>query len=249
MGAYLTRWQNLKQAFETEAQKKRPLETTKTLLGTAAKSSGVTPILKDIETALAKKERKPLEQALNKLNVARSSYGKFLSLEQAKFQDDPVVWKAYHSLIIGLQDIEVDLAAAAKSLQEAKSSDQKGIEFFGLEGDLKGALVAAKAKLAPFATLEKKYGLLKKADATVKAAETYTKAAARTQAKEARVALELFKVECKKCADELDKVLKLEKEAKFHAALQSYHDAMKNLAVVQRIDGQIAKLKAMEAGA
>jgi bacterioferritin-associated ferredoxin len=246
MGVYLDRWQQLTQTFETDANKKRPLETVKkALIGTVAKSSGVTPVLKDIEAALEKKQRKPLEQAINKLMVQRSSYCLFLGKEQAQYPHGDDIWMAYQALIKGLEKIEMDAGAEAKALQEEKGG-KPGIEFFALEGDLKGTLAAAKKGLTPHAALEKKYGLLKKADASLKEAEAYTKAAARTQYKEAREALESFKTECGHCVTELAKVLDKEKEANFHKELQSYHDAMKALSVLARINAQINNLKKLE---
>ena len=250
MGAYVTRWEQLKQDFETESNQKRPLDTVKNaLLGTVAKASGVTPVLKDVDSALQKKERKPLEQAINKLMVQRSSYCTFLAKEQAKYDHGGDIWMAYQGLIKGLEKIEKDAGDAAKALQEAKSPNQKGIEFFALEGDIKGTIVAAKKSLGPYAALEMKYALLKKSEAAVKLAETYTKTAARTQAKEARQALEAFKIACKKCADELANVLAAEKDPGFHKALQAYHGAMKALSTLARVDAQIKNLKAMEADA
>ena len=53
MGVYVTRWEQLKKDFEQESNQKRPLETVKkALIGTISKSSGVTPVLKDVDSAL-----------------------------------------------------------------------------------------------------------------------------------------------------------------------------------------------------
>jgi hypothetical protein len=240
----------LKKNFETTTGAKRPQETVKkALVGTVAKASGITPVLKDVDTAIEKKERKPLEQALNKLMVARSAYCTFLSQEQKKYnpmQDDTqqAVWAAYRDLIMGVQKIESDAADQAKTLQETKGAGQ-AIQFFALEGDVKGTVVAAKKGLAPYAALDKKYNLLKASEGAVRQAEAYTKAAARTQVKEAIAALQSFKDEAKKCYEALAKVLPLEKDAGFLKALQAYHDAMKALASVGRVDAQIKNLKAM----
>jgi hypothetical protein len=250
MAIFLPRWEKLKKDFETETNQSRPQEKVKiALIGSISKSSGITPVLKDIDSALDKKERKPLEQAINKLMVQRSSYCTFLANEQKQYDHGGDIWMSYQGLIKGLEKIEKDAGDAAKGLQEAKSPGKQGIEFFALEGDLKGTLAAAKKGLTPYGALEKKYGLLKKADASVKLAETYTKTAARTQPKEAREALEAFQKECKKCADELAKVLNVEKDPGFHKALQSYHDAMKALSNLARIDAQIKNLKVMEQSA
>lgn len=256
MGKYVKEWEKLKEDFEATTGAKRPKETGRDYDSGAAvaKASGITPVLKDVDTALEKKQRLPLEQALNKLMVARSSYVTFLMKEQKQFNPmddgDLPMWTAYKDLYMGIQGIEDKASQEAKTLQEQKSPGQEAIIWFGLEGDLKGTIAAAKKALAPFATLEKKHGVLKKADASVKAAETYTAAAARTKAKEARVALELFKTEAAKCATELDKIAKAiteKKEADAKKAVESFHNAMKALSTLPRVDAQIKNLKSMEA--
>jgi hypothetical protein len=57
MGVYLAEWDKLKKAFETDTNRARPKETVqKALIGTVAKSSGITPALKDVESALARRK-------------------------------------------------------------------------------------------------------------------------------------------------------------------------------------------------
>ena len=78
----------------------------KFLIGTVQKSSGVTPILKEVDTALEKKQRTPLEQSLNKLMVARSTYCTFLTSQQSAFApgkptEDLAIWTEYRNLIKG----------------------------------------------------------------------------------------------------------------------------------------------------
>lgn len=253
--SYLARWEKLKADFEANTGKARPKEETKKfLVGTVQKSSGVTPILKEVDTALEKKQRTPLEQSLNKLMVARSSYCTFLTSQQGTFApgkptEDLAIWTEYRDLIKGLEAIETDASKDAKSLQEAKSPNKEGILWLSIEGDLKGTIEAAKKQLKAFDALEKKAAVLKKADAAVKATEDYTKAAARTQAAEARTALDKFKIEATKCATELDKIAKAATDGGFKKAVTSFHDAMKALGVSARVDAQIKNLKAMEATA
>jgi hypothetical protein len=249
---YVARWEKLKKDFETASQAKRPMLKVKDAdAGIVAKSSGITPVLKDIDTALQKKERKPLEQAINKLMVVRGPYATLLAKEAGKYSDwneDPsfeAISTAFRDFMMGLQKLEVDAAADAKKLQVAKGAAE-GIEFFALEGDVKGTVSTAKKALAKFAALEKKHNLLKLSDAAVKQAEIYTKSAARTQVKEARQALVNFKTEAKKCADALAKVLKLETDKEFLKALTSYQSAMHSICSLPRIDAQIKNLIAME---
>ncbi|HEX3745910.1 MAG TPA: hypothetical protein VHW09_18340 [Bryobacteraceae bacterium] len=251
MANYLKRWEDLKKAFESTTNQQRPKEVKKKIiLGTVQQASGLTPVLKTVDAALEKKQRAPLEQALNKLFQVRGTYATFLMGEQKKFLNDPddpemVVWIAYKDLIFGIQKIEEDASKDAKALQEAKGGET-GITWLSLEGDIKGTVQAAKKLFAPFAAQEKKNKLLCKADGAVKAAETYTKAAARTQAADARKALELFKKEAKEGADDLAKVLNAEKDPAYKKAIQSFHDAMKAISTLARIDAQIKNLQDME---
>ena len=249
---YVARWEQLKKDFETIINAKRPmLKVNDADAGVVTKSSGITPVLKDIDTALQKKERKPLEQAINKLMVVRGPYATLVAKEAGKYSDwnaDPsheAISTAYRDFQMGLQKLEIDAAADAKKLQVTKGAAE-GIEFFALEGDVKGTVSAAKKGLAKFAALEKKHNLIKLSDAAVKQAEIYTKTAARTEVKDAKQALINFKAEAKKCADALAKVLKLETDKEFLKALTSYHDAMHAISILARIDAQIKNLTAME---
>jgi hypothetical protein len=253
---YLAIWEQLKKDFEKTTGNARPKETTKkVLLGTVQKASGISPILKDVDSALQKQERTPLEQSLNKLFAARGAYVTFLNQEQKQFLNDPadpelIVWKAYHALIFGLQKIETDAAGDAKKLQAKKSPGKVSIEWLSLEGDLKGTITTAKNDLSKFSSLEKKHNILKKADLTLKDTEKYTKAAARTEYKDAREALLSFQTDAKKCAGDLKTILSAEKsDANFTKALQKFHDAMAALASSARVAAQINNLKAAEQGA
>ncbi len=218
--------------------------------GVVAKSSGITPVLKDIDTALGKKERKTLERAINKLMVVRGPYATLLAKEAGKYSnwgDDPSfegISTAFRAFMMGLQQLEVDAGADAKKLQEKKGAAE-GIEFFALEGDFKGTVAAAKKEFAKFAALEKKHGLIKAADAAVKQAEIYTKTAARTEVNAARQALVNFKAEAKKCADAWAKVLKLETDKEFLKVLTKQQNAMQAMSNLARIDAQIKKLNEM----
>jgi hypothetical protein len=251
VGVYLKRWEQLKADFEKTTGTNRPKEKQATIIGTIQKSSGLTPVIKDVEAALEKKQRTPLEKALNKLFVTRGTYATFLMNEQKKFVNDPsdpdmIVWTAYRDLTFGIQHIEQDAAKEAAKLQEEKGGGKVAIQWLSLEGDIKGTVQAAKKAFASYAAQEKKNKLLEKSEGAVKAAEAYTKAAAHTKYKEAREALELFKKEAKKCSDECAKVLSAEKDAGYKKGVQSHHDAMKALSVLARIDAQIKNLQDAE---
>lgn len=248
MGVYLTRWEKLKTDFETNANKKRPLETVKkALVGTIEKSSGITPVVKAIDAALEKKQRVPLEKALNDLMAVRSTYCSFLTKEQTPHLHDPndpdlTIWTAYRDLIKGIEKLEMDGAEAAKKLQETKGAGAS-ITWMGLEGDVKGTVAKAKKDFEKFSAQEKKNGLLKKADGALKAAKAYTEAAARTNFGAAKVALETFKVEAKKCADACATVAHAEHDGPYKTAVESYEKGMRDLSTASRIDAQIRNLQ------
>jgi hypothetical protein len=248
MGVYLSRWEKLKKDFETNSNLKRPQETVKkALIGTVAKSSGLTPIMKDIDSALEKKQRTPLEKALNQLMATRSTYCTFLMEEQKHYLNDPndpdlTIWTAYRNLIFGIQKLEEDGAAAAKTLQEAKGGGES-ITWFGLEGDVKGTVEKAKKDFGPFAAQEKKNLVLKKADPALKAAKAYTEAAAKTNFLAAKGALLNFKVEAKKCADAVGIVAGKETDANYKKVLVAFQNAMQALSVSARVDTQIQNLQ------
>lgn len=77
----------------------------------------------------------------------------------------------------------------------------------------------------------------------MQALQTYTKVATRTQVKVALDTLESLQKECKKCADELEKVVKLEKDQGFKTALESYRKSMADTGAWSRLLLQIKNLK------
>lgn len=247
--SYVARWEQLKKDFEKASGLNRPKQTKDTIVGTIQKASGITPVLKEVDAAIAKKQRTPLAQALNKFFAVRGPYVTFLQNEMKQYLDDLEMATAFKDLMVGLGKIDVDAAAELKKFQEAKSPGKVAIEFLQIEGDVKGTVAAAKKDLAPFAAIEKKHKILAKADAAVKDAEKYTKAAAKTEYKNAREALVSFKANSKKCAEDVAKIISAENDANFKKAAQKFHDAMKAFSVVQRVDGQIKKLQEAEAAA
>jgi hypothetical protein len=246
MGVYVTRWEKLKKKFETDTQISRPKEAIVKALGvTIEKSSGITPVLKEIDAAIEKKQRLPLEKALNNLFKVRSSYASFLIKEQSLYQDDPVIWQGYKNFIMGIQKLEEDGAHEAKSLQEAKSTGP-AVTWMGLEGDLKGTLEKAKKDFSSYPLQEIKNGMIKKADPALKAAKAYTEAAAHSNYAAAVKALQDFKVEACKCGDAANKQAGKE-TGKYKDALASYGKAMRDLGNAARVDAQIRNLQQAQA--
>lgn len=247
--SYAARWELLKKTFEKNTGLERPKLTKDTLIGTVQKASGITPVLKDIDTAIAKKQRTPLAQAIAKFMAVRGPYVEILMKETGHLMasNDDELAAAYVKLQSGLQQIAVDASAELKAVQEAKTPNAVAVEFLEIEGDVKATIATAKKDLAPFAALEKKHKVLANADATLKETEKYTKAAARMEYTAAVVALTKFKMAAKKAAEDLAKVVAAEKSNdKFTTAVQKFQKAMKDFSGVQRVDQQIAKLLAAE---
>jgi len=249
--SYVSQWEKLKKDFENATGSERPKQTKETIFGTIQKASGITPVLKDLDSAIAKKERAPIAQAITKFLAARGPYVEMLMKEtgHAMVNDDLALATAYKDLQTGLGKISVDAGKELNTLQEAKSPGKTAIPFFEIEGDVKATIATAKKDLAAFAALEKKHKVLATADAALKETEKYTKAAARTEYKEAADALIKFKVLAKKCAEDLGKPLAAEKaNDKFVTAVQKFQKGMKDFSAVSRVEQQITLLKKLEQG-
>jgi hypothetical protein len=247
--SYAARWEQLKKDFEKNTGLARPKLTKDTLIGMVQKATGITPVLKDLDTAIAKKQRAPLAQAITKFMTVRGPYVEMLMKETGHLMasDDDELATAYTKLQSGLQQIAVAASAELKNVQEAKAPGAVAVEFLEIEGDIKATIATAKKDLAAFAALEKKHKVLATADAALKETEKYTKAAARMEYKVAVDALTKFKVAAKKAAEDLAKVLAAEKSSdKFTAGVQKFQKAMKDFSGVQRVDQQIVKLQAAE---
>jgi hypothetical protein len=250
LGKYVAEWQKIKANFEAEANMKRPQESVKkAIIGTVQKASGLTPALQEIDTALEKKERVTLERALNKYHSVQEPYVSFVKKEMMTYdsitQEDVV--KAYAKFMREMLMIEQKVADEAKALQEAKSPGAAAIQWLFLEADVKGTVEKAKKGLGAFAALEKKYQLVKKADPAIKAAEDYTKAAARTEVANALKALKDFQAKATACAKACDPALKdkdVQKLDAYKTAVTSFQSAMSSLAS-SRVATQIKNLEAM----
>lgn len=252
MGKYVKQWQAIKAKFEQDANIKRPTETVKkAIIGTVQKSSGLTPVLQEIDDALEKKQRYPLEKALNKYHSVQEPYVAFVRQEMSKYPADQYedVALAFATYMREMLGIEQKVAADAKALQQEKSGGGAAIEWLFLEADVKGTVEKAKKDFAAFPALEKKFGLLKKAEPALKAAQDYTKAAARTEVNNALAALKDFQVKAVACAKGCDPALAdadAKKQPKYITAVQSYQTAMRSL-TTSRAATQIKNLEAAQA--
>lgn len=252
MGKYVKQWQAIKAKFEADAKIKRPKEsTTKAMLFTVSKASGLTPALEDIDKALDKKERLTLEKAMNKYHQVQEPYVSFVRSEMKKYDpdtDEDVVL-AFGTFMREMLGIEIDVAKDAKALQEAKGgTGTDGIKWLFLEADVKATIEKSKKDFAAFAALEKRFNLIKKGDPAIKAAQDYTKAAARTEVANAIKALKDFQVKARDCAKGCDpaindKEVQLKKNEKYMEAVKSFQKAMNDLASA-RAATQLKELEA-----
>jgi hypothetical protein len=249
--SYVSRWEQLKKDFEKATGSERPKQTKETIFGTIQKASGITPVLKDLDAAIAKKQRAPIAAAITKFLAARGPYVEMLMREtsDAMVKDDLPLATAYKEFQTGLGKISVDAGKELNDLQEAKSPGKTAVPFFEIEGDVKATIATAKKDLAAFSALEKKHKVLATADVALKETEKYTKAAARTEYKEAAEALTKFKAAAKKCAEDLEKAVTAEKaNDKFVTAVKKFQKGMKDFSAVSRVDKQITLLKTAEEG-
>jgi hypothetical protein len=247
--SYVARWEQLKKDFEKTTGLERPKLVKDSIIGTIQKASGITPVLKDLDSAIAKKQRAPIAQAITKFMTVRGPYVEILMKEtgHCMANDDDVLAMAYTKLQSGLQKIAADASEELKSVQEAKSPGTVAVDLLEIEGDIKATIATAKKDLTAFAALEKKHKVIATADTALKEAEKYTKAAARIEYATAVDALTKFKAAAKKAAEDLGKVITAEKSSdKFTTAVTKFQKAMKDFSTVQRVDQQITKLQEAE---
>ncbi len=251
MGKYVKEWEAIKAKFEASAGIKRPTETVKNaMLGDLKKASGLTPMLQEIDTALEKKQRAPLEKALNRYHNMQEPYVAFLRTEMKKYSpdtDEDIVL-AFGNFMREMLGIEDKVSADAKALQEEKSPGATAIKWLFLEADVKGTIDKAKKDFIPYAAFEKRFGLVKKSEPAFESVQKYTKAAARTEVANALKALKEFQANAKACATACNTALH-DKEAlkveKYIDAVKSYQSAMSSLATASRTEAQVKNLEAM----
>lgn len=220
MAGILADWEQIKRDFaqgvateiKTGSISQDYADAIKKLLTT---DTGLTPALKDIDTAIAKKERKTAMTGLTKLHMViekiRKPIDDLISLggnkatdqekvfKQSKDPVDKMKLKMLNDLVEtiftykqGILKLETTVAKAIEKVQEQKGPTGKKIDIISLEGDMKGALEVFKNAIKPFVNEEKTHKTLAKTDALVNSMKAYSKAAARTEVKNAMAALNQF---------------------------------------------------------
>ena len=212
MSDFLADWNKAKKDFTTgvvgELQKAGagiPADFRQEVVALLKAETGMTPALKEVDAAFAKKYRKAVMQGLTKVHAV---------IEKSAMQVQRVAVRAGNKAtevternaqnalgeiqMIGMEfkrqitGFETRIAKELESLQEEKSPEGTKINIISLEGDMNGALAKFKSATKPHAELEKKLKVLGATDPAVRAMQAYSKAAARTQVNEALVALEAF---------------------------------------------------------
>ena len=251
MGKYVNEWEAIKKKFETDAGIKRPKESVKkAIIGTVQKSSGLTPVLQEVDNALDKKERATLEKAMNKYHSVQEPYVAFVRKEMNTYDatvDEDIVL-AFATFMREMLKLEDKMSADAKALQEKKNPGATGIQWLFLEADVKGTIEKAKKDFAAFPTLEKKFKVIDNAGPALKAAQEYTKAAARTEVKNALKSLKEFQTKARVAANACDAALKdteAKTKPKYIEGVTSFKTAMNSLSTAFRTTEQIKNLEAM----
>ena len=260
MGKYVKKWETLKASFETNTGLARPKETVKkAIIGTVQKASGITPALQAIDNAIEKKERLTLEKALNKYHTVQEPYVAFLREELKQYQPlaaDPVyenICLEFGKFIRGMLTIEDEAGKEATQLQVSKGGATAGIQFLFLEADVKNTIAKGKKDFTAYANFEKRFNLVKKTDPALAAAQTYTKAAAHTEYKNALDAIKDFQTKALAVASACDVALndndvKKKENEKYKDSVDSFKKAWRDLANASRTADQIRQLTAAAGG-
>lgn len=233
--------------------------------------TGLTPALKEIDSAISKKERKPAMSGLTKLHMVIEKIQKpidaLITLGGNKVTDQGLIFKQtkdpndrikmndlneflekifdYKKAILKL---ETTAAQAIEKLQVEKSPDGKKIDIISIEGDMKGALDKFKKDVKGFTKEENHFKALAKTEALAKSMQAYSKAAARTEVKAALTALDQFFDaigDMIKIQNSLDRVKPPVPDA-YKKAVESF---VKALNAIKKQRGEVShkNLKALEA--
>jgi len=212
MTAFLKDWEKEKKAFKanvlTELQNGGaaiPADFKKLAATFLKADTGMTPALKEVDAAFGKGHRKAVMDALTALHaVIEKTAVKVLTFAgEARTKSNEVTDQTasnalseihmagatFNKVVIGF---ETPVARELEKLQQTKSPTNTKIDIISLEGDMDAALAKFKTEAKKYSELEKKFKTLNAAKQAEKAMQAYSKAAARTQVTEARVALEVF---------------------------------------------------------
>ncbi len=267
MTAFLKDWEQEKKAFKanvlTELQNGGaaiPADFKKAAATFLKADTGMTPALKEVDAAFGKGHRKAVMDALTALHaVIEKTAVKVLTFAgEARSKSAEVTDQAasdalseihmagalFNKVVIGF---ETSVAKELEKLQQAKSPTNTKIDIISLEGDMDAAVNRFKTEAKKYSELEKKFKTLNAVKHAEKAMQAYSKAAARTQVTEARVALEVFFEGVDDLVDHKNTIAKdkSKPDAKYIAAVGSLCDA---LTTIKSARGAVSykNLKALE---
>jgi hypothetical protein len=246
---YVKDWEKAKKDFKTTVVEQLkaggdeiPDEYRSKVVAFLKAETGMTPALKDVDSAFDKKHRKSVMQALTKVHAViekAAMAAQKIALGAGSLAMDATDDAAADALgkiqTAGLDfkrallDFETRISKELGSLQEAKSATGDKIEINTLEGDMEGAVNRFKNVVKPHAALEKQHKVLDSMKPMIKAMKAYSTAAARTKVGDAITSLEDF-------FTGVDKLSAYSKSiAKLKPALDDdYVEAVENLAMAMR---------------
>jgi hypothetical protein len=230
MSDFLKTWEQTKKQFSMTVLGQLqaggggvPDDVKKNVIALVKLQTGLTPALKLVDAAFAKGHRATVMQALTKVHLVIEKNTKIfqnaaISAMNASNEkgaapeilDIATTIKDFNSKVIRL---ETEIAKKLEKLQDVKGGKALmddgeikpvHVNIISLEGDFKGGVEKFKKDIKDFSALEKKFKVMDRVDKASKAMRTYSDAAARTQVKGAREALEEFF----SVVDEIDKYRK-----------------------------------------
>jgi hypothetical protein len=231
---FLADWTKIKKAFDQAAKGvQNPDEITTKFLALMDKSTGLTPILKEIDAAFAKEHRKAANAALLKFYGKREAIALLLAKMVPKLTDDDLQM-ATMTLMKAIPALEKKMQETFKDLQDDKAGAQGASDWnlmLLFETDLQKNIdqLAKDLKPAPLAKIEKKHEVLSLSKIPVKHMEAYSKAAARLKAPEALAALKAFVAAAEGCAKASEAILKKETDKDYDKAVTRFVKDLRTL--------------------
>jgi hypothetical protein len=244
---FLADWERMKKAFDAAARAvQSPDPVTAKFLEVMAKPTGLTPILKEVDAAFAKEQRKPATEALKKFYGKREPISVLLAKMVPKITDNALN-DAAMDLMAGLPALEKSIQTKLKELQDDKAGEQ-GASSWNLlllfETDLqKNIDTLTKDLTVPaLAKIDKEHDVVSLTKIPVKHMAAYSKAAARLKADEALAALKLFVTTAEGCAKACEAILKKEDDGNFTKAVKRFVNDLRTLCKA-RVSVQQKKLE------
>lgn len=245
--SFLAEWEQMKKKFDAAAKTiQNPDPVTTAFLAVMDKPTGLTPILKEIDAAFAKEQRKPATEALLKFYGKREPISKLLAKMVPKITDD------------GLNDAAMDLMAALPALEKSMQSKVKQLQddkagvagasnwnlLLLFETDLQKNIdqLAKDIKPAAIAKIDKKHDVVSLTKIPVKHMDAYSKAAARLKADEALASLKEFVKSADGCARACEAILKKEADKDYEKAVKRFVNDLRTLCTA-RVAVQQKKLE------